>query len=53
MDGLRNLEKYVDDAMSHFMMKMREMQGQNVNMGLWVQLFAFGKSSASNKVGSR
>ncbi|MCJ1363635.1 hypothetical protein MMC16_002742 [Acarospora aff. strigata] len=41
MDGLRNLEKYVDDAMSHFMMKMREMQGQNVNMGLWVQLFAF------------
>lgn len=42
MDSLKDLEIYVDDAVSHFMAKMREMQGQNVNMGLWVQLFAFG-----------
>ncbi len=42
MDSLKDLEIYVDDAVSHFMTKMREMQGQNVNMGLWVQLFAFG-----------
>lgn len=42
MDSLKDLEPYVDDAVSHFMTKMRGMQGQNINMGLWVQLFAFG-----------
>ena len=41
MDSLQELQKYVDDAVQHFMSKMREMQGQNVNMGRWVQLFAF------------
>lgn len=42
MDSLKDLEKYVDDAVDVFMTKMQEMQGQSVNMGLWVQLFAFG-----------
>ena len=43
MESLKDLETYVDDAVSHFMTKMRDMQGQSINMGLWVQLFAFGK----------
>lgn len=46
MDSLKDLETYVDDAVSHFMTKMRELQGRNVNMGLWVQLFAFGTPPA-------
>lgn len=46
MDSLKDLEIYVDDAVSHFVTKMRGLQGRNVNMGLWVQLFAFGTRSA-------
>ena len=38
---MKDLEKYVDDAVMHFMAKMSGMQGQGVDMGLWVQLFAF------------
>lgn len=49
MDSLKDLEIYVDDAVSHFITKLGEMQGQNVNMGLWVQLFAFGKGSALSR----
>ncbi|MCJ1225072.1 hypothetical protein MMC12_001721 [Toensbergia leucococca] len=40
-NSLKDLEKYVDDAVMHFMAKMSGMQGQGVDMGLWVQLFAF------------
>ena len=36
-----DLEKYVEDAVAHFMTKMNELQGQSVDMGNWVQLFAF------------
>lgn len=43
MDSLKDLEKYVDAAVDVFMAKMKEMQGQSVNMDLWVQLFAFGE----------
>ena len=42
MDALKDLEKYVDDAVSHFVRKMQDQQGQNMNLGLFVQLFAFG-----------
>lgn len=42
MDSLEDLEKYVDDAVDVFKTKMQELQGRSVNMGLWVQLFAFG-----------
>ena len=45
MDSLKDLEKYVDDAILHFLSKMGHMGGQSVDMGLWVQLFAFGKSA--------
>lgn len=49
MESLKDLESYVDDAVSHFMTKMRALQGQNVNMGLWVQLFAFGMRSTASR----
>ncbi len=42
MQSLKELETYVDDAISHFMEKMQERQGQSINMGLFIQLFAFG-----------
>jgi hypothetical protein len=42
MDSLKELESYVDDAIKVFLTRMRERQGQVVNMGLWVQLYAFG-----------
>ena len=42
MESLKELETYVDDAVSHFIKKMLERQGQTIDMGLFVQLFAFG-----------
>ena len=44
MESLKELETYVDDAVSHFITKMDERQGQSIDMGLFVQLFAFGQS---------
>ena len=43
MESLKELETYVDDAISYFMDKMQERQGQSIDMGLFVQLFAFGQ----------
>jgi len=40
MSGLKALEGYVDNTINVFMMKMKEMQGQSVDLGNWVQLFA-------------
>lgn len=42
-----DLEKYVEDAVAHFITKMNELQGQRVDMGNWVQLFAFGRLNLS------
>ena len=41
MEALKDLEQYVDDAVVHFIAKMQDRLGQNINMGLFVQLFAF------------
>lgn len=41
MESLKDLEKYVDDAVEHFSRKMQDRLGENINMGLFVQLFAF------------
>lgn len=41
MDALKDLEVYVDDAVQQFMDKMKARVGQDINMGLFVQLFAF------------
>lgn len=43
MDSLRTLEPYIDDAIKHFTSIMAQRTGQDVNMGLFVQLFAFGQ----------
>ena len=43
MDALRGLETYVDDAIGLFMDKMKARVGQDIDMGLFVQLFAFGE----------
>lgn len=43
MDSLRDLEPYVDKAVEVFLDNMNQREGQVVNMGNWVQLFAFGK----------
>ena len=46
MESLKDLEAYVDDTVTLFLGKMEEMQGQIIDMGNWVQLFAFGTTSA-------
>jgi hypothetical protein len=46
VDSLKDLEKYVEDAVSHFISKLHKMQGNEVDLGVWLQLFAFGKRSS-------
>ncbi|OTA33990.1 hypothetical protein BTJ68_05507 [Hortaea werneckii EXF-2000] len=41
MDALKEYEQYVDDAVEVFLDHMSERQNQVVDMGNWVQLFAF------------
>lgn len=43
MDALKDLEVYVDNAVKVFLEHMSQLQDQVVDMGNWVQLFAFGK----------
>jgi hypothetical protein len=50
MDSLKLMEPYLDNAVEVFLTRMTERQGQVVNMGLWVQLFAFGSSSINQYV---
>ena len=47
LDNLKNLEPYVDAAISNFLSKMRQMQGTRIDMGKWLQLFAFGTNTES------
>ena len=42
MEALKDLEKYVDNAVALFISIMQKRQNQDINMGLHVQLFAFG-----------
>ncbi|KAK5107597.1 hypothetical protein LTR62_000991 [Meristemomyces frigidus] len=41
MESLKDLEPYVDDAVHVFLDHMSELSGRVVDMGNWVQLFAF------------
>ncbi|KAF2165914.1 hypothetical protein M409DRAFT_55282 [Zasmidium cellare ATCC 36951] len=41
MDSLRMLEPYVDNAVNVFMNEMTKRTGQTIDMGNWLQLFAF------------
>lgn len=43
MDSLKDLEPYVDNAVAVFLGQMNQRQGQVLDMGNFVQLFAFGK----------
>lgn len=43
MDALRDLEPYVDKAVEVFLENMSQREGQIIDMGNWVQLFAFGE----------
>ena len=45
MEALKDLEPYVDDAVKVFLENMDQRQNQVIDMGNWVQLFAFGKTS--------
>ncbi|KAI6889412.1 cytochrome P450 [Hortaea werneckii] len=47
MDALKEYEQYVDDAIEVFLGHMSERQNQVVDMGNWVQLFAFGTPKRS------
>lgn len=40
--ALKELEPYVDSAIGHFMGIMRQKQGRSLDLGVWVQLLAFG-----------
>ena len=44
MDALKDLEPYVDNAIQVFLDCMSERQGEVIDMGNWVQLFAFGNT---------
>ena len=44
MESLKTLEPGVKDSVSHFLAKMKQLQGQAIDMGVWLQLFAFGWS---------
>lgn len=40
--SLKELEPYMDSAIAHFMNALHRLQGECVDLGLWLQLFAFG-----------
>lgn len=42
LDALRDLEAYVDDCIKVFFERMESVRQQSVDLGMWVQLFAFG-----------
>lgn len=43
MSSLKDLEPYVDDSVNKFLDNMHQRQDQAIDMGKWVQLFAFGQ----------
>lgn len=54
MESLKDLEPYVDNAVNVFLDNMRQRQIQVIDMGNWVQLFAFdviGEVSFSKRFG--
>lgn len=47
MDALKDLEQYVDESIKVFMENMSERVGKVIDVGNWVQLFAFGRLAPS------
>ena len=42
LKSIMDLEKYVDDALQHFLKRMADIDSQTIDMGKWIQYFAFG-----------
>ncbi len=42
MDTMVNLEPMIDELIIDLLRKLRELQGQRIDLGHWVQLYAFG-----------
>lgn len=42
MSSLKELEKWVDDAIEVFMRRMEDQGSRTVDLGKWLQIFAFG-----------
>ena len=42
MKSINDLEKYIDDAVSHFLKRMEDIRSDTIDMGKWIQYFAFG-----------
>ena len=45
--SLMDLETYMDSAIQHFMRVLHQRQGEYLDLGLWLQLFAFGRADLS------
>ncbi|KAI0514712.1 cytochrome P450 [Xylaria bambusicola] len=41
MDSMVNLEPMIDELIADLLRKLRELQGQRIDLGHWVQLYAF------------
>lgn len=53
-ESLRDLETYVEDAIAHFCTRMEHLRVGTIDLGKWVQLFAFdviGKVTFSKRFG--
>ena len=54
METLKDLEPYVDATVARFVAKMQRMlpakKALDIDMGKWLQLFAFGRASKSCQV---
>lgn len=48
MTSLKELEPYVDSAIQVFLGKLGGMLGRTVDLGNWVQLYAFGTFTSSD-----
>lgn len=44
MESLQDLEPYVDAAVDQFIKCMDKIRDQSIDLGKWIQLFAFGRS---------
>ena len=43
MKSIQGLEKYIDNAIEHFLQKLGERRSDTIDMGEWIQYFAFGE----------
>lgn len=42
MDSMVNLEPMIDELIIDLLRKLRELQGQRIDLGHWANLYAFG-----------